>query len=471
MLANLLCGVLRPRHLACIAVVALLGAGLAAQAIAGDELDRYLAQPDPQWHWDELRSGHFASVDYIQIILTSQTWRGIEWKHQLFLFRPKHLTTPVNQALLYIDGGRWNPKYESPDAELPRSARIFTRLAEAVHAPVAVLRQVPFQPLFDRREDALIAYTFDQYLRTGEPDWPLLLPMVKSAVRAMDVVQRLARERWDYSIERFTVAGASKRGWTSWLTAAADARVAAVAPMVIDMLNIPEQITLQRATFGQLSEQVQDYENIRLPERIESERGRELLSIVDPYRYRQRLTMPKLILLGTNDRYWPLDALRLYWGGLPEPKRVLYLPNTGHGLRDLDRLIDALSALHRFSARGEQLPQLSWSFASAEQKLELAVSSTRRPARARAWTASSTTRDFRDAHWSSHGCHRSRAGLTCTQTAPPGQYTALYAELVFRGRGEQTFSLSSAVCITNPDDATLPPCLDNAALPGAPSAP
>src|SRR5439155_21728723 len=83
------------------------------------------------------------------------------------------------------------------------------------------------------------------------------------------------------------------------------------------------QIELQRHTFGGLSEEIKDYEEIRLPERIDSPTGRELAAMVDPYSYRDRLLQPKLILLATNDPYWPLDALNVYWNGLPEPKRVL----------------------------------------------------------------------------------------------------------------------------------------------------
>ena len=45
----------------------------------------------------------------------------------------------------------------------------------------AVVRQVPFQPMFgDLHEDGLIAHTFVEYTKTGDPTWPLLLPMVKS---------------------------------------------------------------------------------------------------------------------------------------------------------------------------------------------------------------------------------------------------------------------------------------------------
>ena len=117
---------------------------------------------------------------------------------------------------------------------------------------------------------------------TGDTDWPLLLPMVKSAARAMDAVQQIAQERWHIRIERSTVTGASKRGWTSWLTAAVDARVAGAAPMVIDMLNMRAQINLQRATFGDLSEEINDYSGIDLPGRIDSDLGHKLVGMVDP---------------------------------------------------------------------------------------------------------------------------------------------------------------------------------------------
>jgi PhoPQ-activated pathogenicity-related protein len=431
-----------------------------APDLPGRELSDYVAADDSSFAWRELGSSRLDSCDIVELGLTSQTWRDVQWKHQLILVRPPKVDPATRQAFLFVHGGRWKPEYEAGfHGKLPREALIFTRLAKTLKAPVAVLRQVPFQPLFERREDALIAYTFDQYLDGGASDWPLLLPMVKSTARAMDAVQAFTRERWQMQVDSFTVAGASKRGWTSWLTAAVDPRVASVAPMVIDMLNLPAQIELQRATFGGLSEQVQDYANIGLADRVASERGRRLLSIVDPYSYRAELTAPKLIVLATNDRYWPLDALRLYWDDLPEPKRVLYVPNQGHGVRDLDRLLGSLSALHRYSRDGTPMPAVSWTYGTAGDRLTVDARADREPRRVRAWTANSATRDFRDARWRSKRCRRDDDhGFDCSATRPKDGFVALYAEFWFKDSGYPSFPLTTVVCIAGKAGTDSPHC-------------
>jgi PhoPQ-activated pathogenicity-related protein len=423
-------------------------------------LAAYIALPDESYSRREVVSGHVGKAEYVEYLLTSQTWRGIPWKHQLFVLRPTNMAKDTKHALLFIHGGRWKPEYEGErkETQLPREAALFARLAESIRAPVIVLRQVPFQPLFERREDALIAYTFDQYLRTGESDWPLLLPMVKSATRAMDAVQAIARERWNMTLESFTVAGASKRGWTAWLTAAVDGRVMAVAPMVIDVLNMREQMEYQRATWGELSEQIGDYSSLDLPRRLESERGERLLSIVDPFNYRERLTQPKLILLSTNDRYWPLDALKFYWPQLQDPKYVLYVPNQGHGLRDAGRVIGGLSAVHRYAAAGKPLPRTTWSIDARDRNLIITLKPDRSPRRVLMWSARSSTRDFRDAHWSSHPCEKSRDGYVCSARRAESGYDAVFAETAFRDSGSPVFSTTTTVCLVGTDQSEPPKC-------------
>jgi len=413
------------------------------------ELEAYIARTDESFRWYEVNSGRIGDIEYTEYLLTSQTWRDIEWKHQFFVLRPARMSTEVRSALLFVHGGRWKPEYEAERqaSELPREARYFARLTQAIGAPVGVLRQVPFQPIFDLREDALIAYTLDRYLQTGERDWPLLLPMIKSAVRAMDAMQSIARERWDLSLQAFTVAGASKRGWTSWLTAAVDARVMAVAPMVIDVLNMRAQMDHQRATWGELSDEIQDYAALDLPTRLRTDRGSALLSMVDPFSYRAELTKPKLIMLSTNDRYWPLDALKLYWSELPDPKHVIYVPNQGHGLRDVARVIGALSAVHRYAANGQVLPRTEWAFASTPDAIEIEVRSERPPARVLMWSAYSATKDFRQARWRSRPCRKRGNIFMCRAPRGSAAYAAAFAEAAFKDKKAPLFSTTTTVCI------------------------
>jgi PhoPQ-activated pathogenicity-related protein len=449
------------RVVSCAVVVcAVLACALALATASGTStpasgaLASYVARPDKSLEWHEVDSGTIGNVQYVEYLLTSQTWRGIEWKHQLFVLRPQNMARDEKHALLFVHGGRWKPEYEGERGrtQLPSEAMLFARLAESIGAPVGVLRQVPFAPMFDRTEDALIAYTFDQYLQTGDSDWPLLLPMVKSTVRAMDAMQSIVRERWGASIESFTVSGASKRGWTAWLTAAVDKRVMAIAPMVIDVLNMRAQMDHQRETWGEVSDEIRDYAALNLPEKLKTERGQELLAMVDPFSYRKQLTRPKLILLSTNDRYWPLDALKLYWSELPAPKSVLYVPNQGHGLRDAERVIGGVSAVHRYAAAGKPMPETTWTFGATPGELKIQVKADREARKVLVWSAQSPTQDFREARWTARQCPKEKesAGYACSAMRGAEGYTAVFAETSFEDEGKLPFSTTTTVCIAGP---------------------
>jgi PhoPQ-activated pathogenicity-related protein len=411
-------------------------------------LAAYLANEDDTYHWVKHDEGRVGAASYVELILTSQTWREAPWRHQLFVIRPGILDQDTKHALLFIAGGKWVEPDGDGGEDLPSDALLFAGLAAWLRTPIAVLRQVPHQPLFDgKTEDALIAFTFDRYLATLDPEWPLLLPMVKSAVRAMDAVQELSAAEWGLGIERFTVAGASKRGWTTWLTGAVDDRVAAIAPMVFDMLNMTEQLEHQEAVWGELSEQLADYVALGLPERLHTEAGRKLEAIVDPYRYRELLTQPKLIILGTNDPYWPMDALNLYWDDLQGPKHILYVPNGTHSLDSLfryARLAGSLRALHERVGAGERLPEPQWRFDERAGRLALIVTSDLEPLRITAWTATSDTRDFRDARWRAHGFEHAGDAYEFELEIPSQGFAAVFGELTFR-RGGPPYFLSTSI--------------------------
>src|SRR5204862_354554 len=97
-------------------------------------------------------------------------------------------------------------------------------------------------------------------------------------------------------------------------------------------LNIEEQMKLQMSCYGAYSQEIEDYTKMRLQEQLATKSGRELTNTVDPWSYRSRLTIPKLIINGTNDPYWVISSLNIYWDGLKGNKSIVYVPNAGHDL-------------------------------------------------------------------------------------------------------------------------------------------
>jgi PhoPQ-activated pathogenicity-related protein len=302
--------------------------------------------------------------------LVSGPWKQGAWTHTVIVVSPAE-AGPSKTAVLYITGGDPN------SLDLDEAHRI----ADRSGLPVAMLFHIPNQPLFDRWEDDLIAHTFEQFIETGDYSWPLLFPMARAAIRAMDLLQ-------EQGFHDFVVTGASKRGWTTWLAAATgDPRIAGIAPMVIDNLNFPAQMAHQVASWGGYSEQIQDYTSRELQSEMSSDLGSELTTMMDPVNYLDRISRPILIINGANDRYWTVDALSLYWHKLPPTTRCLIVPNVGHILGDKLLMTETLAAFARACATGEVLPNPY--DLSDSQSLELI----------RVWTASSKTLDFRDAEW------------------------------------------------------------------------
>ena len=433
-----------------------LATGIGARAaddrgVNSTALAEYVARPDPDFGWTERASGRLGRTHYVELSLISQEWRGVTWKHQLYVVKPSTLNRDATHAMLVIAGRSWKEEYGRPgQASLPNSAPVYAELAEKLGTPVAVLLQVPFQPMFENlTEDWLIAYTFEQYLQSGDPGWPLLLPMVKSSVRAMDAVQGYTKKKWGLNIETFTVTGASKRGWTTWLTGAVDRRATAIAPMVIDVLNMGPQMAHARATWGGPSHKVEPYTQRGLLDRLETPEGRRLLEIVDPYSYRRVLDQPKLIINGTNDDYWVTDATNLYWDGLSGEKRLLYVPNNGHGLKDYGRVVGSVLALHEHQAGRKPLPRFDWEHFEDPNSASLVVRAEPLPEVLRVWTTGSSTADLRKATWRSRSLSVAN-GKAQHRATREKEFQAFFVEAEFRDGRPLPLYLSTTMRVIAP---------------------
>lgn len=359
-------------------------------------LQRYLNNDDESFEWELKEKYTYGELTAFDILLTSQNWRNHIWTHQLTLYVPEDVN--FDGALLFITGGSVKdglPNWKSKDND---EAKLFAQVAQKNSAVVAIIRQTPNQPLYDDLvEDQLISFTLHNFKQDKDYAWPLLFPMVKTAVRAMDVVQEFSKENLNTEISRFTISGASKRGWTTWLTGANDPRVEAIGPMVIDVLNMPVSLDYQVEAWSEYSIQIEDYTKLEIPQTVNSPDGNAITQMIDPYSYRKNLTMPKIIFIGTNDEYWPVDAIKNYINDIPGENYIHYVPNAGHDLGGGEQAVRALSAFWGRTLEKQSYPKFTNDITSDETSATLSVKSTSDELlNVFLWIAESEDRDFRD---------------------------------------------------------------------------
>lgn len=426
---------LRPMQHHLLALLALVAS---TNMVRADLLD-YVKKPDEAYAWKLKEKKETPEGTVYDIHLVSQVWQGITWEHQLQVFLPKGVK-PTTTMFLWNQGGKSGPT----------SVAFGMELARKMNAPVAFLFGIPNQPLFDgKKEDALIAETFVRYLKSKDESWPLLFPMTKSLVRAMDALQAFAKQEWQIEVTHFVVSGASKRGWTTWLTAAADPRVKALAPCVIDTLNMSVQLPYQLKSWGKYSEMINDYTARDLVPMPDTPEARRLWMMVDPWMHRAHIKQPTMIVNGTNDPYWTQDALNLYWDDLKQPKWVLYVPNAGHNLvqkhekgallPDLTRVGNTLAAFARHQIHDLPMPKLEWKHEGTNPKMQLTVRADPAPKAARLWSAQSPTRDFRPAKWSDRPLEVNGKTITAEAVTPDEGFVAFFAEMEYEVGGLRYF--------------------------------
>ena len=354
-------------------------------------LDRYVHAPDPTYKWELVNTIPGDGFKAYVLDLTSQTWKPpIEpdrtvWKHWLTVVVPTKVE--YTTGFLFITGGN-NRSKTVPDKVDP----MIPEIATATHSVVAELRMVPNQPLTfpdgkkkDMVEDEFIAYTWDKFLRTGNEMWPARLPMTKSAVKAMDAVQEFVKSDagGKLKIEHFMVSGGSKRGWTTWTTAAVDKRVVAIAPLVIDLLNNEKSFEHHYRAYGFYSPAVKDYEDLEIMKWSGTPEFKALMKIEEPYEYRDRLTMPKYIVNAAGDQYFLPDSSRFYYDDLKGEKYLRYVPNTDHSLRNSDAR-DGLIAFYDAFLKKEARPKFFWKF---EDDGSIKVTTVTKPKEVKLWQA------------------------------------------------------------------------------------
>lgn len=418
-------------------------------------LDEYVAKADPTYSWKVVKTIPGNGYTTFIIDLKSQSWRSTPevdrpvWQHWLVIVKPDKVRHDT--AFLTIGGGKNEGK--APDKPNPQTVLYAT----STNSVAAELRMIPNQPLTfngdgkPRVEDDLIAYCWVKYMDSGDATWLPRLPMVKSAVRAMDTVTALLAgdQGGRVAVEKFVVAGASKRGWTTWLTGAVDRRVVAIVPIVIDVVNVRACSENHYCSYGFWAAAIGDYSRHKIQERRDTPQYAELLKIVDPYFYRDRLTMPKFVVNAAGDQYFPPDSSKFYFGDLPAPKYLRYVPNANHSLRDSDAL-DSILAFYQAILKQKAIPRFTW---KVQSDGSLQVHCQDKPKEVNLWQATNArARDFRletiGPAYRRSTLESKEGGLYVARVEKPlNGWTAFFVELIFDSGEKIPFKFTTQVHI------------------------
>ena len=353
------------------ALVALIVPG-AAQTTP---LDDYVYTPDPAYGYSLTGQEDEDGFTIYRLSMTSGTRRSPSevdqtlWTHELVLYVPDVVVRDT--AILLIEGGSAGSSFSDPLIE-----DAVGLIAGGTGAVLAYLGQVPYQPLQftgtpgKKSEDALIAHSWMEFLQdTSDVTWPAQLPMARAGVRAMDAVQDFMADLQPAApIVDFAVMGASKRGWTTWLVAAAESgplgagRVAAIVPIVIDVPNMEPSFKHHLDVYGFWAPAIHDYVDAGVMDHVDTPEIAALFAIVDPHVYRDRLTMPKYVFNSAGDQFFLPDSSAFYYDDFPGEKRLRYFPNTDHTLVqvELTVVVEALALFGAILDDSLAVPDYTW---------------------------------------------------------------------------------------------------------------
>jgi PhoPQ-activated pathogenicity-related protein len=373
------------------------------ETVVETPLDRYVNSPDPSYHYEIAYQGKKEGYTFIVLKMISQKWLTEaevdepEWWHWIRIVVPD--TIEHATGMMLIGGG-------AKDDELPdEPGQIIKQSALLTNSITAEIHNIPNQPLIfkndtygPRFEDELIAYGWRKFLEGGgkEEDaiWLARLPMTKAVVRAMDAVSDLVSKENQHTLDKFVVAGGSKRGWTTWTTAAVDDRVVAIAPIVIDMLNLVPSFNHHWRNYGFWAPAIDDYVNEGVMEWMGTPEFERMLEITEPYKYMERFDIPKLLINATGDQFFQPDSWKFYWDDVIGEKYVRYVPNAGHSLKKSDA-IETLVSYYQYILDKKDRPQFDWSVNGSQ--VNIVTNPQDPPAVIKLWHATSNeeARDFR----------------------------------------------------------------------------
>jgi len=455
-------------------------------------LSRYVALADKAYSWKDTGeklqgvdketavswTGHVLS-------LTSLVWRtpgddeDIVWTHKLVIVVPANRnTTTADWCNLWIGGD--GDEMEHATFLAAHTGALTAALFDVVSPtnPVSLSQAVATELNVSKKDvtnmgpDFLKSLGWQMFLRNpNRPDWLVELPILKAVVRAIDTVVAFTNESQVLSggpVKRFGVAGISKRGIAAYMVGALDKRVKAIAP-VDHPTNYRSNYQQQLASYGtgETTAWAMAGFYVRFKLFANDEEHDKLFSIVDPYYWTDRLTVPKFNVQRTGDKFFILGNTDNWYPQLPQEKHYRMIPGQSHAQHDISATSYAgnTAAFFENVMLGEAVPVIDWDVDRAAGTITVHQVSDHKPVSVTLWHAQSwdnRTRDFTNGFlikvlpWTS-----SEVSANATQApdgrtwkvsvaAPTdGRWTASFLSLEYKGLNPHSgiVSLSSEVLV------------------------
>ncbi|WP_163379904.1 PhoPQ-activated pathogenicity-related family protein [Cyclobacterium sp. SYSU L10401] len=368
-----------------------------------DLLKAYVAEDQEAFDYELVLESQAEGYSYYVLKMVSQEWLttaevdSTHWWHWVSFVIPDSLHHDT--SLLMVTGG-------SSQSKLPQKPdELILQAAMATGSPAIKVHNIPYQPvryvgdtLEKRTEDGLIAYGWREFMERGATDeaaiWLARFPMTKAVVSAMDAVVDFTGQELGLRLEKYVIAGGSKRGWTTWTTAAVDDRVVGMAPLVIDMLNLTPSFKHHWQTYGFWAPAVDDYTEEGIFNWMDSREFQRLTEIVEPYHFLDAYAeIPKLLINASGDQFFLPDSWKFYWDELPGEKHLAYIPNTGHSL-DKSDAAQVLLGFYAHIISDQKRPDYHWDI--SDEEISLQIDPENPPVAIKLWTATNPEkRDFR----------------------------------------------------------------------------
>jgi PhoPQ-activated pathogenicity-related protein len=200
------------------------------------------------------------------------------------------------------------------------------------------------------------------------------------------------------------------------------------------------------AAYGFWAPAVGNYTAQHIMDRLNTPRFEALMKIEEPYEYRSRFTMPKLIINACGDQFFLPDSSQFYFNDLPGEKYLRYVPNVDHSQKGGDAW-ETLQAFYQGILSGTPMPKFTW---TCEPDGSIKVKTTDTPKAVTLWQATNPqARDFRletlGPKWSSSPLTLKDGECVARVPTPEMGWTAFMVELTYDRPGGHPLKLTTNV--------------------------